>query len=167
MAPLGRVWGCVGVRPIRERAGSAKPATELRRRITAKGFSVVVWWGALSKEGKKLGRWKATYRVPSLFSKRSNPALRPGPPLNPCRINTKSKHQYPILIGIRTLFLTIIASYDTTPPDEAAADDVGHECWIRSVHVLTRRRWSKGVPGSPRGLWDPPGAVTVVEAKTL
>ena len=45
MTPLGRVWGYVGVRPIRERAGSAKPTTELRRRITAQqgilGGSVV------------------------------------------------------------------------------------------------------------------------------
>ena len=32
---LGSVWGIFCVRPIRERAGSAKPATELRRRITA------------------------------------------------------------------------------------------------------------------------------------
>jgi hypothetical protein len=29
-----------------------------------KGFSVVLWWGALSKEGKKLGRWKANIRFP-------------------------------------------------------------------------------------------------------
>ncbi len=65
MSPLGRVWGCVGVRPIRERAGSAKPTTELRRRITAQqgilGVSVVV---ALSTEGKKLGRWKAIIGFP-------------------------------------------------------------------------------------------------------
>jgi hypothetical protein len=52
----------------RERAGSAKPTTELRRRITArKGFSVVVWWGALSKEVEKLGRWKAIIGFPSLL----------------------------------------------------------------------------------------------------
>jgi hypothetical protein len=28
------------------------------------GSSVVVWWGALSKEGEKLGRWKAIIRFP-------------------------------------------------------------------------------------------------------
>ena len=35
------------------------------------------------------------YRVPSLYPKRSNQALWPGPDplLSPCRINTKSKHQ--------------------------------------------------------------------------
>ncbi len=41
VASLGRVWDYSGVRPIGGRAGSAKPATELRRRITARrGFSV-------------------------------------------------------------------------------------------------------------------------------
>ena len=48
-----------------------------------------------------------------------------------------------LFIGIRSLCLTIINSYGYhsvhTPPDEEA-DDVGQECWIRSVHVLTRRR---------------------------
>jgi hypothetical protein len=40
------------------------------------------------------------YRVSSLFSKRSNQALRPGPPpLSPCRINTISKHQYALRPG--------------------------------------------------------------------
>ena len=84
MAPLGRVWGCVGVRPIRERAGSAKPATELRRRITAQqgilGGSVV---GCPLNGREKAWPMEGHYRVPSLFSKRSNPALRPGPPPKP------------------------------------------------------------------------------------
>jgi hypothetical protein len=41
-------------------------------RITVrKGFSVVVWWGALSKEEKKLDRWKAIRRRRREFNQRS------------------------------------------------------------------------------------------------
>ena len=67
-----------------ERAGSAKPATELRRRITAQqgilGGSVV---GCPLNGREKAWPMEGHYRVPSLFSKRSNPALRPGPPPKP------------------------------------------------------------------------------------
>jgi len=45
-------------------------------------------------------QWKTVFLgggapwVPGLFSQRSNPAFRLVPPPSPCRINTKSKHQY-------------------------------------------------------------------------
>ena len=57
MAPLGRVWGSVGVRPIRGRAGSAKPTTDVEAEDhRPSGILGEVWWGALSVEGRKLDR---------------------------------------------------------------------------------------------------------------
>ena len=58
MSLLGRVWGCVGVRPLRGRAASAKPTGG---RVEAKehrpqGIPVGVWWGPLSAEGRRLDR---------------------------------------------------------------------------------------------------------------
>ena len=57
----------------------AKPARELRRRSTARmRFSVDVWWGALSAEGKKLDRCSKVIigfpvSLPSARVKRSGP----------------------------------------------------------------------------------------------
>jgi len=63
---------------------SNKTTTELRQRITAqKGFlggSVV---GCPLKGRGKAWQMEGHYRVPSLYSKRSNQALRPGPPPKP------------------------------------------------------------------------------------
>ena len=53
-----------------------------------------VWWGALSREGRKLDRCSKVIigfpvSIPGALIKRRGP----DPPLSPCRINTKSKHQ--------------------------------------------------------------------------
>ena len=81
MNPLGSVWGIFGVRPIRERAGSAKPTTELWQLITAQqGFLGGSAVGCPLNGREKAWLMEGHYRVPSLFSKRSNPALRPGAP---------------------------------------------------------------------------------------
>jgi len=72
-----------------QRASWAKPATELRRRITAQkitaqkgilGGSVV---GCPLNGREKARPMEGHYRVPSLFSTRSNQALRPGRPPKP------------------------------------------------------------------------------------
>ena len=54
-----------------------------------------VWWGALSKEGRKLDRCSKVIigfpvSIPGALIKRRGP----DPPLSPCRINTKSKHHH-------------------------------------------------------------------------
>ena len=52
-----------------------------------------VWWGALSKEGRKLDRAKVTIGFPVSITSALIKRRAPDPPLSPCRINTKSKHQ--------------------------------------------------------------------------
>ena len=54
-----------------------------------------VWWGALSREGRKLDRCSKVIigfpvSIPGALIKRRGP----DPPLSPCRINTKSKHHF-------------------------------------------------------------------------
>ncbi len=51
----------------------------------------------VSRREKARPLFEGHSRVPSLYPKRSSQAVRPGPPLGPCRINTKSKHRSPLL----------------------------------------------------------------------
>jgi len=74
---LGSVWvgsrQCparpVGVRPIRGECGFGKASDRVKAKDhrPEKGFSVVVWWGTLSVEGEKLGRWKTIIGFQSLL----------------------------------------------------------------------------------------------------
>ena len=52
-----------------------------------------MWWGALSKEGRKLDRAKVIIGFPVSITSALIKRRGPDPPLSPCRINTKSKHQ--------------------------------------------------------------------------
>jgi len=44
---------------LRAEGGEKESEFGLTRTTPRKGFSVVVWFGALSMEGEKLGKWKA------------------------------------------------------------------------------------------------------------
>ena len=115
---------------------------------------------------------KGHYRIPSLFSKRSNQALRPGPsPLSPCRINTISKHQSPPTISVRRGFgsggvllgsprrqprvpSTSECRFNKSPHHQKNYDE--HYCMplpsLICCHALSRRPpWSLGPPLSSTG----------------
>jgi len=47
--------------------GKASDRVKVKDHRPEKGFSVLEWWGALSVEGKKLGRWKAIIGFQSLL----------------------------------------------------------------------------------------------------
>ena len=64
----GAPWKCLGMcRRVTNKGESGFGTANNRAKakdLRPQGIPVVVWRGALSKEGEKLGRWKAIIGVP-------------------------------------------------------------------------------------------------------